>query len=491
MALTALTGGVWIPTCTTGFFTYDETVLVIDASGEKAALILQCPKAGVLDRFDAHVAVVTNSPDNGLRFSFQTVSDVTGLPTGTLLGATTNAQVTYAHPVTTGWKSTTFAETVTVTRGQKIACVIDIPSFTAGDSVTMRAYDQQLHGFPYGISATSTRQGVNVPIIGLHYTDGYAYISPTLPAITDATNLGVNVNTAGADEYALAFSLPFPYKLNAVQAILVVDAGADFEWVLYDSDGTTVLAVLTYDGDVTSSAGLRAYHAFLQSEVTLLANTTYRLSVRPTTVNNVAVYFYAYPSLAAMESKPGGGAFFLSTRLNQGGSWTDYNSGTFRCPHYSLNVSALDDGVSAGGGGGGQGSTIYLTKRDAAVQKWNPSKTVDITLAAGDTGKNDVLAVKSANHQLWVQKITYNPVTVAAQAVTFQDDAGTPVKIGVIPASQATPITLDFGPKGVALTAGKNLDISNTAGPAAQIHIEAYEKIVSGAISTGTAAASQ
>lgn len=118
-------------------------------------------------------------------------------------------------------------------------------------------------------------------------------------------------------------------------------------------------------------------------------------------------------------------------------------------------------------------------------------RTADVVLAAADTGKDNIVAVKSANHQLFVQKISYNPVTAAAQAVLFQDDNGTPVVIGTVPASQASPIVFDFGPKGRPLTAGKNLDISNVAGPAANVHVEAYERIVSGAINTGTTAAGQ
>lgn len=104
-------------------------------------------------------------------------------------------------------------------------------------------------------------------------------------------------------------------------------------------------------------------------------------------------------------------------------------------------------------------------------------KTTDFVLAAAAAGQDNVIAVKSASHQLFIQKISYSVVTAAALAVTFRDDAGTPVNIAVVPASQATSIVYDFGPKGRALTVGKNLDISNTAGPAADIHIEAYEKL--------------
>lgn len=115
-------------------------------------------------------------------------------------------------------------------------------------------------------------------------------------------------------------------------------------------------------------------------------------------------------------------------------------------------------------------------------KKWYTNKSVNVSLAAGDAGKTGIVAVKDANHQLFIQKITYNPVTVAAQAVTVQDSNNSHLVIGLIPASQALPLVLDYGPEGVALTAGKNLDLANTAGPAALLHIEAYERIVSGAI---------
>jgi hypothetical protein len=119
-------------------------------------------------------------------------------------------------------------------------------------------------------------------------------------------------------------------------------------------------------------------------------------------------------------------------------------------------------------------------------QQLHRSKTTDTDLGTGEAGKTDVITVRSADHQIWVQKITYAPTTAAAQAVTFQDDAGSPLVIAVVPASQATPITIDFGPKGTPLGVGKNLDISNTAGPGAHIHIEAYETLANAVAAAST-----
>lgn len=127
-----------------------------------------------------------------------------------------------------------------------------------------------------------------------------------------------------------------------------------------------------------------------------------------------------------------------------------------------------------------------MTGDYAQYRRWYTDKTTDTDLAATDAGKAGVITPRSANHQLFIQKITYSPITAAAQAVTVQDTNGTPVKIGVVPASQSLPLTLDYGPRGRALTAGKNLDIVNVAGPAAAIHIEAYERLVSGVTNLAT-----
>lgn len=108
-------------------------------------------------------------------------------------------------------------------------------------------------------------------------------------------------------------------------------------------------------------------------------------------------------------------------------------------------------------------------------RRQNHDKTTDAALAAATSNIDGVIAVKNLNYTLFIQKISYNVVTSAAQSVSFED-SGTPLKIATVPASQTTPIVFDFGPKGVALAQGKNLNIKNTAGPAAEIHIEAYEK---------------
>lgn len=92
----------------------------------------------------------------------------------------------------------------------------------------------------------------------------------------------------------------------------------------------------------------------------------------------------------------------------------------------------------------------------------------------------DFIAVKSANHRIYVQKIVVNVSTVAAQTITFKDDAGTPVVIAELPASAAkgAQVLLDAPGEGVPLTLGKNLDVTaSAAGVAGSLYVEAYQKL--------------
>ena len=88
----------------------------------------------------------------------------------------------------------------------------------------------------------------------------------------------------------------------------------------------------------------------------------------------------------------------------------------------------------------------------------------------------------------YIQKITVNISTSAAQSITFQDSAGTPIVVMFIEASAAagTIRTVDFGARGFALTEGKALNISGSAGPAYSYAIDAYQAQTSAGQATTT-----
>lgn len=119
-------------------------------------------------------------------------------------------------------------------------------------------------------------------------------------------------------------------------------------------------------------------------------------------------------------------------------------------------------------------------------QRFHTSRNADVNLVVGTAGPVTVIAARSAGHQTFVQKIVVSINVYSAKTMTFQDTAGTPVLLGLfsIPAaaaalvSESGQIILDFGPQGIALTIGKDLNlVLSGAGIGAAIHVEAYEKI--------------
>lgn len=104
-----------------------------------------------------------------------------------------------------------------------------------------------------------------------------------------------------------------------------------------------------------------------------------------------------------------------------------------------------------------------------------------LTFLAGSTPTTigaAFIPVKNANWQIYIQSITVNVSTVAAQAITFQDSAGTPVVVGVLASSaaQGSHSVLEGGAEGIPITLGKNLEFTGSAGVAGSIFIEAYQR---------------
>lgn len=110
----------------------------------------------------------------------------------------------------------------------------------------------------------------------------------------------------------------------------------------------------------------------------------------------------------------------------------------------------------------------------------------DPSLAPACTGK--------AGHTLYIQRIAVHLTTTAAQSLTFQDTAGTPIVLAKLPNSATVGdqhILLDSD-EGVPCTEGKSLDmVASAAGLAGSVWIEGYLKqtgtIADSALATGGA----
>lgn len=333
MALATLSYGIWpapIQVSSAGS-------MVLDASGEKAAFIWRVGKAGDIRKL--HFRLGTVATGQTLKLSLQDVDPATGDPDGTIDQSGT---VAVANTDDDTWKTVTLGSDRTVARGDWLAAVIEFDS-TVGSLVVARDSVASAGRTAYADLFTGAwaKTGAS-PVLAVEYSDGSFGMQPGVhPGF--ASSQAFNVNTAGGDEYALRFRLPFPARCSGL--CFYGSIAGDMEFVLYDSDGSTALATLSFDASLYVT-GNDLTHLFWGSDVSLAKDTWYRIAAKPTTTTNFTLRFLDLFSAAAAAQLPGGTNAILSRRVDAG-SWTDVDT---QRPALGVLLDQADDGVSAGGG---------------------------------------------------------------------------------------------------------------------------------------------
>lgn len=325
---------------------------LLDASGEYFAMVFRAPKTGNLRKFAARLGTIGNTPDNGLRYSFQTVDVTTGLPDGSVDQFATIASGSLSA---NAWNDPgNFDAARAVVKGEIVAAVIDFPSFVAGDSLNVMAYVSlsAILGYPYCIhnGTESASTGSTFAVMYDDDTWGYLNNALTLPAsaVTTAT---FQVGTGTADEYGMSFTLPGPATCKGMVTIVNMVAAGTTECLLYQ--GTTVKRTATVDHDILASNSLTPlfYIEWDDGDFDLDPNTVYTIAVRPTAAVNIAISYYTWPSLAIVQGAlVGGNNIYLSRRLDQG-AWQHFNNetdGYARPQGFGVILSSISDGLGGG-----------------------------------------------------------------------------------------------------------------------------------------------
>ena len=324
--------------------------VVIDAADEKIGFLVQVPKTGTISK----IWWRTNTVTTGATLDVRLETIVAGVPSGTLFATTTNGAQVVADANDNTAFQTSLTSGASVTQGDKVAVVISNPTVSFGNmQIAVGGTSARSTTFPYVMSyAGSWANEINGgPLVAFEYNDGSYAPMPEVHMF--ATNVTTTFNSgSAADEVGVYFQFDFPVKVSGCWLWYNPDeaSGGDFNIVLYDSDGST--ALLTYVHDQTDSydgALTRIGYFKFSSSATLLADTNYRLVVKPTSATNVGIYEFTVTSAAMMDAYPGGQAWHRTHRVDAG-SWTQT---TTQRPHLGLIVDSFSDGVSSGGTGGG------------------------------------------------------------------------------------------------------------------------------------------
>ncbi len=181
---------------------------------------------------------------------------------------------------------------------------------------------------PYVINnnAGARTRGTQTPIFG--YSSASRVYGKVLQSMGQ-TDLGNN--TATADEYALAFTIPTgwwsTFTVKGLRMQHWQRAASTINYILYT--GTTALQTQACDGDLDGAATTEGYREIYFDEplTTLSSGNLYRLSVQPTSAANaIRANEYNVATAADWDCWPGGQNFYKSTRVDTG-AWTDVLTG--------------------------------------------------------------------------------------------------------------------------------------------------------------------
>ncbi len=337
------------------------TSSAITLSGQKIAVVFQVPKTGNLWKVGYRTGTVscTTCPQV-IRVSFQDPATANGDPDGTQ-DQYRDANIADTDDnlwTTTGIISSDGTDTGAlraVTKGDSASIVWEQPNaFNVGDAFRVSGMNAATASFGVGISYIDTQNaGVwtkNVssvlPNFVLYYDDGLAYYLPDVSPFSAVSSANYNSGTSsgsGGDERGLKFTLAAPVKcVGAWVTTFQANTSADFDLVLYASDGTTVLATRSFLAKVYAGAVDNYTSGLFPTPVVLSAQTVYYLTLKPTTTNNVKINFATVNANADLDQYVGGANAYYSVKTD-GGAFTDT---TTRRPMLGIIFEQIPAGAS-------------------------------------------------------------------------------------------------------------------------------------------------
>jgi hypothetical protein len=299
-------------------------ISTVDQVGDYILMGMQAPETGDIQGvgFATRTVAVTGTA----RITLEELS-ANGSASGILID--TDADVVGTLTASTddnSWFWWDFPGPISVTRGQFFAVVF---RFTDTDGATFQIGSINGRGgwtFPYtkfvanGVTLTTANNPNNI-ILRYAGTDT-AFIASSSYAAVDDINLSVWADQTDFDnEYGLRFRLPMGCKVSGWWFGDVV--GDDFSVLLYTDGGTELASVSFLAGQVSSAPGF-SFSGVFPSDITLEADTWYRLTQRQDSAGGTSnvISGATMADAAAMEAYDGGEDFQLTTR-QRNGSWND------------------------------------------------------------------------------------------------------------------------------------------------------------------------
>ena len=317
-------------------FAGNVTNQAMSASTTKTGVVFTARETVTIDRLGFTFASKTGTAPN-YKISLQSV-DASGLPSGTILGATANGFATF-DPNAFASASVpvlNLGEGVDLSAGEKYAQVVEYSSGTVNASnmmtvsyqtnVIVSAHDIAF-GYPLTSTGTWTKSSGGVPL-HLYANSSDAFGVP----IAAARSVQAFTNTT---EMGFAFSIPAPfsgsgtYRLRGFDFLGNSAAGDTWTITLYEGGGasdTTSLDTATVDTDcfVSPTSAARRQVFFPDTPPALQFGSTYRIGILNSDGTSHFMGMVPITTASDVAAFRIGTTFYRSNR--SGGNWTDTTS---------------------------------------------------------------------------------------------------------------------------------------------------------------------
>lgn len=324
--------GIWIPEYWAVSPGLSPNVGIIDATGEKLAIVGRVRWANNaatknIRRVQLRWGTVVKAGGSGLTISLQDVTLTTGpaaQPDGTpdQTVAVSNGDAAFASD--TWYRSGVLSADRAAAHASLLAVVIEFDGSgrLSSDSVRLSgdnstgALGAHGSGFVQNTGSWATSALAFAPNIILEADDGtIGTLEFSKPFSAVAATAAYN-SASTPDEIGNAFTLPFNCKVDAISALIVVASGANFDLCLYR--GTTLVASAAIDGNTTGGNNSLRPCLGTFDDVEIEKDVEHFITVKPTGANNVTLQELTVNDAAHWDVHPGGQAMCLASRTDAG-----------------------------------------------------------------------------------------------------------------------------------------------------------------------------
>lgn len=301
------------------------TTQLLDTAPDKIGCIFIAPDDSQdITKIGVYCTAVAD--DGGLDNLYQVVIEgynaAGGIPDGADVGGGSPTLTTFT-PAAATYHEITLTNSFTPTEGTAYAVVLEaagVPDGADNGTFVRNTDSDPGRGSPYGVTDSTgswAKISTEAPTISPIFADGLIVPGTEIMTAADGTAWGSGStpdekgNLWTPDDTATCIGF-VAYGRWAT-------AAANFDIILYDTDGSSVLASISYDGEmVSNTGGLKRRIGFWEG-VSVTAASNYRLVAKPTTASTIRVYGGTFANSAHRESFAG--KLQATTRVDAGG-WT-------------------------------------------------------------------------------------------------------------------------------------------------------------------------